>query len=566
MRSTPLTLVATLMAAIVLLVACTSEPELPTEIPTDRTVFMDATRVPTVTSSATPFPPTATAVPTIAPTQSPTPTRSPEPEPTSTPTPSPDPDPTAVAIAEREAYCREHALPTATPEPDETPTPVPTSPPGIADDEVPEDWLTKMIEIEAWVRDHYGVEDYEIGDFSRRFIADDTWRQWRSDAVRDWAEDEDSTIYLWEQINRTLTLLSADSNYAEFTAQYQGDRYIGLYNPIKRAIFIRANLDEFDVSAELTYVHEYAHHVQNVKYDFVPWRECFEGDSDAFAAITALIEGDASNTEYAYIENVIGWDRIFAYFDSLEQEDENSNLDDEPVMTRYRDELNNFTYLVGTAFVLKIPIFSNCVSCQTAREKIDAAFQRPPFTTEQVYYERKYFEDEGRDDLRLPEDILGDEWELRHGSTIGRSDWVTLLAALADVEASAFQDELPGWRGDYGMLFENNEASALSLDVALWENTRFVERLAATFDEIDRLERVEVSQPIKLPRFDSLHVWNGDTGSIALGVQIEPVDRFQFMFMAIGPDVETATSAIVAARDNVTLFGEPALQADPDHR
>ena len=114
--------------------------------------------------------------------------------------------------------------------------------------------------------------------------------------------------------------------------------------------------------------------MQNVKYDFVPWRECFEGDSDAYGAVTAFIEGDASNTEYAYIEDVIGWELVYEYIDDLEDEDEESSVNDEPVMTRYQDELNNFTYLVGTAFVFKIPIQSDCFACATDRQKIDEVF------------------------------------------------------------------------------------------------------------------------------------------------------------------------------------------------
>ena len=550
--------------------ACSSDIEAspkPAPTPTPSTVFVNATRVPTATPSPTPENPQPTATPTLTATATPTEISSATPvaeEPTPEPTSTPLQGPTITAVPEREAYCREHALPTSTPEPDVTPTVVPTSPPGISDDEVPSEWVAKMDEIEAWVREFYGVEEDSVGDFGRSFIAEEVWREWRADAVKDWADDEDSTVHLWEQINRTLTLLSADSNYAEFTAGYQGDRYIGLYNPIKREIFIRADLDEFDVGAELTYVHEYAHHVQNVKYDFVPWRECFEGDSDAYGAITALIEGDASNTEYAYIEDVTGWERIYEYIDS--PEDEGSGVDDEPVMTRYLDELNNFTYLVGTAFVFKIPIRSDCFTCATDRQKIDEVFLRPPFATEQIYDESKYFDNEVRDEISLLDDVLGEEWELRHVSTVGRSDWITMLAALSDAEADLIEPVIPELRGDYGMLFEDTDERALHLQVAEWEKDLYIERLVSTFDDNPRLERLEVVQPTDQFWFDDVYVWDGDTGAIALGVQIEPVDKFYFMFMAVGPDVESVRAAVVNARNQVTLFSERLFLATSGFR
>ncbi len=513
--------------------ACTPTPDEPTTVPspTPRTVFVNATRVPTVTPSPTPSlpSPTATAVPTVGP------------SPTATPEP----------LSEREVYCRDHVLPTATPEQGVTPTPVPTSPAGVGEDEVPEEWVAKMDEIEAWAREYYEMDDVAVGEFKRSVVDEEVWREWRRDAVEDWAEEEDSTVHLWEQINRTLTLLSRESRYAEFIAEYQGDRYIGLYNPETREIFVRGDIGDFDVGAVLTYLHEYSHHLQNEKYDFVTWSECFKGDRDGRRALGALIEGDASNTEYEYIENVIGWDRLREYYDGLGDE-ELSDLD-EPVMARLQDQLNSFTYGTGSFFVFMVRYSSNCPTCETERQKIDEVFERPPYTTEQIYREAKYFDGEGREPLSLPDDVLGEEWELRSGTTIGRSDWIALLATLTDAESDDIEAEHPGWRGDYGMLFEDDEGRALYLQVAEWENMRYIDSLTTALSDQPRLKRIRAdSLPDREP-FDDLYIWRGDTGAIALGVLIEPVDRFRTMFSAVGPDLETVEEAVYAARDNLVV-------------
>ena len=429
-------------------IACSSGGD---ESTTTRTELANSARVPTVTPSPTPYNPSPTATPTSTATVTPTeiPTATPDPEaPTPEPASTPLPGTTATAVAEREAYCREHALPTSTPEPDVTPTAVPTTPPGIADDEVPEEWMVKMDEIEEWVLDLYEVDKASVGDFNRRFVAEEVWKGWRADAVEDWANDEDSDISLREQINRILTLLSAEGDYVEFISDYQGESYIGLYNSTKREIVIRGIDGEFDLEAELIYVHEYAHHVQNEKYDYVPWRECFVADGDARSAYTALIEGDASNTQFVYIDEVIGRERLEEYFDSsVEAEPDPSP---EPVMKRYRDEHNNFTYLIGSLFVLRVGWELECESCGSNREKIDFLFKNPPYTTEQIYHEGKYFKGEGAEKLRLPGDVMGEEWEPRYGSTIGRSDWIALLAALSNVESEEIEPEHPGWRAILG--------------------------------------------------------------------------------------------------------------------
>ena len=511
---------------------------------------VNATLAPTVNPPPTPdlSTPTPTSTPDLAWTPTPMPTVTPTSTVTSSPSPNHEP------LTERETYCRDHALPTATPEPSDSSTPVPTSPPSIPDDEIPVEWIAKMNEIEAWARKFYEIDESVIGEFKRTVIEEQVWREWRADAAKDWAEEEDSNVNLWEQINRTLTLLSPDSKYAEFIGEYTGDRFIGLYSPAKRQIFIRGDIGDFDLGAELTYLHEYSHHLQNEKYDFVSWSRCFRSDGDGSGAIAALIEGDASNTGYEYIENVIGWDRIKDYYDSLENY-ETATLD-EPVMTRYRDEINSFTYGTGSLFLLRISYSLECPTCETNRQRIDEAFERPPYTTEQIYHEAKYSNDEGRDQLSLTDDVLGEEWGLRSGTTIGKSDWIALLATLANKESDEIEPEHPGWRGDYGMLFEDGEGRALYLQVAMWENNRYIESLVDAFDDLPRMSRIEIIPISNEIPFDYYYIWDVDTGNIAMGIELQSTDRIYTMFLAVGPDIESAEKAVFAARNNVTLYGE----------
>ena len=514
--------------SLLLALACTPSNDAATKqpaTPTPRTVFVDATRVPTVTPSPTPILPTPTA--------------------TRTPTPTPTPEP----LSGREAYCRDHALPTPTPEPDTTPTPVPTSPPGIADDDVPEEWTAKMDEIEAWVRNFYGVDEAAVGDFARRFVDETDWKEWMADGVEDWASDEDSTAGLWEQIYRTLTFLSPDDEYTRFVADYQGDRFTAVYISDKREFVVQTTDWTFDLYAEFTYAHEYTHHVQNVKYDYPFFKECFKADWDAFNALRGLIEGDAVRTGIEYIDNVIGWDNWDNYFRRLDDEDDLPRS--QPLLSRYFNERTDFTYDQGGSFAFSIAPVSDCPGCDVDRKPIDQAFEQPPYTTEQIYYEAKYFDGEGRDRLNLPDDVLGEEWELRSGTTIGRYDWIALLATLATAESDEIEPEHPGWRGDYGMLFADDDERALYLRIAVWENNRYIESLMTAFNDRTRLKRIRADDLPDREPFEDLYFWRGDTGSIAMGVEIEPADRFFTMFLAVGPDLDTVEDAVYAGRDNL---------------
>ncbi len=526
--------------------ACTSEGTTSQEIaPTNTPIplwqtVVNATLVPTVTPSPTPDLP------------SPTPTSTPDSAapPTTTPTVTPSPSPTPEPLTHREAYCRAYALPTSTPEADESPTPVPTPPPGIADDQIPEEWTLKMDAIEAWVREFYEVDEASVGDFNRRFVSDEVWKDWRAAVVEEWSSDEDSTIHLWEQINRTLTLLPADSDYVEFISDYQGESYIGLYNPITREIVVRSTNDKFSLESELVYVHEFAHHIQNEKYEMTAWRDCLKDDGDASGAYRALFEGDASATEYAYIEEVIGWDRLMSYFEGLPQEDADAS-EEEIAMKRYLDEVNNFTYSASLVFVWVVGDFLGCLNCSTVRQRIDAAFNSPPFATEQIYDVQKYFDKEERDEISLPDDFLGTEWDLRYASTIGKSDWVAFLAALTGREGDEIHTELPEWRGDYDMLFEDGDGRALYVQLARWSGEGYIDRLAGVFDGRPRLTRREAGEGSGYAGFDDYFVWQGDTGYIAMGVEFDSVWRVYTMFLGVGPDLASVEMAVDAARENL---------------
>ncbi len=39
------------------------------------------------------------------------------------------------------------------------------------------EWITKMDEIDAWVRGYYGVDQELVGDFKRRFVFENEWKQ-----------------------------------------------------------------------------------------------------------------------------------------------------------------------------------------------------------------------------------------------------------------------------------------------------------------------------------------------------------------------------------------------------
>ena len=428
---------------------------------------------------------------------------------------------------------------------------MPTPPPSVAGEDIPKSWVSKMGEIEEWVLDYYGAEEDVVGDFNRRFVADDVWRVWQVDRAEHGAEDEDSTEHLWEQTYKALTLLSPEADLTKFNADYSGDQVVGQYNSETREITLRMSGEEFDLLAELTYVHEFAHHLQNQIYDYQPLRDCYRGDVDAFNAVTALIEGDATRTEIQYIRDVVGTGRYQEYFEGFETGDEASS--DEPAMYRYRHERSRFIYGEGTNFVFDIAVISECENCDTERLRIDDAFRIPPVTTEQILDTFKYLDREARVRLRLEDGVMGDVWEARDSSTVGKSRWLALLVALADADAREIKTDLPEWRGDYSIMFEDDGGRALLLRVVQWDNRKYADSLVNALDGRTQLIRTQTPQLSTIDDYYDFYEWHGEAGSIALGVTIDRVDRFRTMFLAVGPDPETVDNAVRLARESLII-------------
>ena len=382
-------------------------------------------------------------------------------------------------------------------------------------------------------------------------MGEDAWQQWMRDDVEDWANDEDSLVDFWEQIYRTLTLLSPEGDLVEFVADYQSEQFVGVYDSQKRQFVVLASGGEFDTIAELIYAHEYAHHVQNEKYDYPFFHDCYQGDEDAHDALHALIEGDATRMEGSYINDVIGWDRYEELFDSPDAS--SGGPPDEPDMFQFRQSQSLFTYYEGARFVIDIALFSPCPGCNSERDRIDHAFANPPFTTEQVMTPEKFYDAEERFELKWGDEEFEDGWRVRSSTTIGRATWIILLNTLIDGDFDEANSAHPGWRGDFATLLDNDQDEALYVTVAEWENDEYVKSLVGAFDGRSRLTRVDHPQKSERQPFDDLFVWQDETGAIAMGVEFLPVDRFYRKFVAVGPDVGSVEQAVYSARDNLIV-------------
>jgi hypothetical protein len=213
----------------------------------------------------------------------------------------------------------------------------------------------------------------------------------------------------------------------------------------------------FEGPEHLTYAHEYTHALQDQNYDIDKGLqyndETCDLDTERCAAIQSLIEGDATLSEFSWFQN-------YATTEDQQQIIEYINSLDSPIYDSAPAFLQDdfiFPYNMGLSFV---QFFYG----QDGWDAVDALYQDPPVSTEQILHPERYPADKPIP-VDLPElsATLGDGWRELTRNQMG--EWYTfiILARAADASArlddTIAQEAAAGWGGDEYLVLHNADAN-----------------------------------------------------------------------------------------------------------
>jgi hypothetical protein len=214
-----------------------------------------------------------------------------------------------------------------------------------------------------------------------------------------------------------------------------------------------------------TYVHEYVHALQDQAYDLEAGlkfneEEC-DLDGERCFALKALIEGDASLIQEQ-------WLRTYADAEILESLLTSLGDLESPVLSSAPEYIQAelmFPYLSGLSFV-------HALYLEGGWAAVDAAYQNPPLSSEQILHPERYPRD-APIKLKPPPDIKTSEdgWELTSQDVLG--EWATEQVLLSYLSEEAAQKGAGGWGGDLIFLLENpgGDESAAVL-ISQWDTMR----------------------------------------------------------------------------------------------
>jgi hypothetical protein len=279
----------------------------------------------------------------------------------------------------------------------------------------------------------------------------------RTNVVNDFLSDytdEDMADDVYELT--AIGLLPSGFDLKALYINLLSEQIAGYYDNDVKEMFVVSD-EGFTGPEHLTYAHEFTHVLQDQNYDIkngLKYEDDYcETHTEYCAAVQALIEGDATLSEFTWYQNYAtpsDQQQIVQYYNSLKS----------PVYDSAPEFLKMdfvFPYNQGLTFVQDIQNLGGWSA-------VDAVFANPPVTTEQILHPSLYPSDVPIQ-IDLPDltSTLGAGWREVSRNVMG--EWYTYLVLVAGADQKTrlpdndAQTAAAGWGGDAYLVLHNDSAN-----------------------------------------------------------------------------------------------------------
>ncbi|HET6665063.1 MAG TPA: hypothetical protein VFG94_12425, partial [Acidimicrobiales bacterium] len=329
----------------------------------------------------------------------------------------------------------------------------------------PDDWDRRLVDLVAFVEDERGLSfDHPVAvDF---LTAEQYSERTRVDEAEITREDrrliEEGTAPL-----RALGLLPADFDALESENDLSDTATLAYYDPITERIAVRGT--DMTVDLRVTLAHELVHALQDQHFDLQEMLDDGDPKGDQLAAYLALIEGDATRVQQAYVRSLPSEDRD-TYLEATGQAfgEAQELLDAIPGVLV---AMEGAPYALGPSLV-------ELIAAEGGNDAVDEAFDDPPATTEQMVDPRAYFAGDPARDVTAPAVPVGGEQIGEHGSLGALSLFLVLSERVDPLVALTAAD---GWGGDAYVVYERRGTTCMDLAVR-GDSARDGEELLQAFE------------------------------------------------------------------------------------
>ncbi|HUJ59741.1 MAG TPA: hypothetical protein VLX92_14655 [Kofleriaceae bacterium] len=249
-------------------------------------------------------------------------------------------------------------------------------------------------------------------------------------------------------------LIPYDTDYTKLLIDLLTDQIAGYYDPDTKKLTISRSAGDDPEWAEMVLAHELDHGLQDQAYDLKKFDDLPDGEDDAAAARHALEEGDGIALMIEVALERQGKDAPWAdpavagALIAAMSEDDGDSLDQAPLAVR---ESMLFPYRAGLAFVAAL-------RRRGPWSAVDAAYKRPPRSTEQIMHPEKYLADEKPIPVRATAPKALDGYAIQSSTVWGELGFQLFLRAHGVPETTA-TIAAAGWGGDRAVILARPDES-----------------------------------------------------------------------------------------------------------
>ncbi len=248
-----------------------------------------------------------------------------------------------------------------------------------------------------------------------------------------------------EAMFELLDLMDPALDLEEVLVDVQTEQTAGFYTPEDDRFYV-LETEEQTAADQTVIAHEYVHALQDQHFDLALLDdEAF--DDDRRLAFRALVEGDATMSTILYANDYVPAIDMLNLMASVGGV-ENEVLETTPMFIQ---ETLAFPYAAGLEFV-------QALHDRGGWEEVNAAYENPPQSTEQILHPERYWEEDVPVSVTLDDltNKLGGTWQELDNDVMGELGLRLILATHAGPALAGKAAE--GWGGDRYALLQTGDA------------------------------------------------------------------------------------------------------------
>jgi len=264
-----------------------------------------------------------------------------------------------------------------------------------------------------------------------------------------------------EKVEKSLGLFPVDASLKDLYVQLLSSQVAGLYDPDTKTMNVVSKSGQLGPIEQISYAHEFDHALQDQNFGLIKLGLNDTSNSDRALARLSLPEGDATLLMSLWAQQNLTVGQL------LQMAGEANDPSQTAILNSMPDDLKEtllFPYEQGLTWVSDIHALGGWSA-------VDAAYAKPPDSTEQILHFDKWSSHEAPIAVTIPASLpakLGAGWTMPLTDTFGELQfriWLEQVGKVVETQAVA---AAAGWGGDRIALVEKGSTFGIVL-ITKWD-------------------------------------------------------------------------------------------------